>query len=136
MLSEILIHFSLKLKNTNSLKHLQPGTSSGVPCRLHEIINQGLYGDHISSLLLVAVSLCWGRYKGLNETQKNEHKYGGISEAWRLVCCCSSFKEKRILQFCVCFQDCVCILHSGILTWRLESLLRRNQHLSSLSKMK
>lgn len=135
MLSEILIHFSLKLKNTNSLKHLQPGTSSGVPCRLHEIINQGLYRDYISSLLLVVMSLCSGRYKGLNETQKNEHKHGGISGAWRLLCCCSSFLEKRILRFCVCFQDCVCILHSASITCRLESLLGRNQHLSSLSKI-
>lgn len=92
MLSEILIHFALKkLKNANSLKQLKVGSLSGVPCRLHEIINQGLYGGHVSSLLLVVIPLCCGKCRGSNETQQNKHKQGSISGVWRLVCRCAAF---------------------------------------------
>lgn len=62
--------------------------------------------------MLVAMSLGCGSCKGSNGTQKNKHKEGDISGAWRFVCCCAAFQEKRILSFGAYFQDCISFIFS------------------------
>lgn len=72
------------------LIHLKPESVSGVFCRLHEI-NQCQGEGHVPSLMLVAMSLGCGSYKGSNGTLRNKHKKKDTSGAWRFMCCCAAF---------------------------------------------